>query len=187
MANEKPTGYDSGHVVVPVYHPGEGAVHNIAFPSDETPEQIHSTLLQNEYEHPSFSSPQPDASGVLENDPRFKAAAGQAWNSAGNGALNMEGGFIVGRTGGTMALPAAHGHSLQIPEFPGSPANVHTHENYRQSDPSEEDKDIAKRTHRTVYVVSRNGLYDVDPSGKVTQPYTNTSDIWDKNKKAKEK
>jgi len=120
------------------------------------------------------STAQPSADGVLEKDPCFIQAANDAWVRAGAGTRPAEAGFLVGRLGGTVPLAANNEHDLKIPELPGSPANLHTHPGGfgRKNAPSDTDIDVAKKTKRTVYVLSRDGLQAVDPGGKVTTVYS---------------
>jgi hypothetical protein len=40
------------------------------------------------------------------------------------------------------------------------------------------------KSKKTIYVVSRDGLYAIDPSGKVTRPYSAPDEIGNKKKKA---
>jgi hypothetical protein len=63
-------------------------------------------------------------------------------------------------------------------------ATVDTHNNSLDPTPSSDDIASAKNHHTNIYVVSQNGLYAIDPSGKVTQPYSSTSDLINKKKKA---
>ena len=49
MADENK--FDSGHVIVPVLHPGSGDVHTIAVPEDTSLEDLHSALSDGGYEH----------------------------------------------------------------------------------------------------------------------------------------
>jgi hypothetical protein len=43
---------------------------------------------------------------------------------------------------------------------------------------------VAKTIKKTIYVVSKDGLYAVDPAGNVTRVYNSISDVGDRKKKA---
>ena len=75
-----------------------------------------------------------------------------------------------------MPLPAVPGHSLQIPNLPGSESSLHTHPSEPGLDnkPFDADRADAIKTHRTIFVLSKSGLMAVDPGGKVTTVYDGT-------------
>ena len=58
-----------------------------------------------------------------------------------------------------------------------------THPNDRTDKPSVDDIEIAKRVHKTIFVVSRSGLWAVDPGGVVSQVFKNSDWMSQKNPK----
>ena len=168
--------FDSGrpHIVLNVAHPDSG-VHSVAVDADTPMPDLVSALSDGGYLH-DLPQSQPSADGVLEKSKPFIDAARDAWMRSGNGTKPAESGFVVGRTGGAMPLAAVPGHSLQIPNLPGSESSLHTHPSEPGLDDKPSDADVkdAIKTHRTVFVLSKSGLMAVDPAGKVTTVYDGT-------------
>jgi hypothetical protein len=173
--------YDSGkpHVVLPVVHAGTNEVHDIAIPESTPLAEVHNALLDAGYG-------QPTAEGAVENSEDFKAKARQAWEKTSNGQGQEEAGFWTGATGKSVEIPgvtqdeSGHGHQSQT-AAPSALGLAHVHNNHLQEDPSRNDIEQAKKSHKTIWVVSRGGLYSVGPSGEVTHIYSNPD--WMKQKK----
>lgn len=166
--NEK--GFDSGHVVLPIYHAASGEVHDIAVPHDIPIADLHDAL--SDYYHD-----EPTAQGAVENSPAFRQQAKAAWDKA-NGGINpnVEAGFDVGRTGqmGPIQTNWTAKGSLptdRITINSNSLGAVHTHPDKFSSEPSQPDRDAAIKAHKTVWLVSRDGLYSIDPAGKVQKVF----------------
>jgi hypothetical protein len=183
MANET---FDSKpHVVIPVLHPN-GSVDSIAVPHDTPIPDLHAALA--DYYLPDLGkSSQPTADGAVENSPAFKQRAQQAWDAAVRGVRpDIESGFEVGRTGNagpiqTQITPRGSTPQDKIQLLsPNSLGVLHTHPNTSVSSPSPGDIAAAKAAHKTVWLTSRDGLFSVDPGGKVTRIFT--SDNWMKGK-----
>lgn len=186
--------YDSGHVVIPVVHP-EGDVHNIAVPADTDVRDLHSSLTNAGYSHPAIDTPErgPSIDNILENTDAFRRQSAAAWKVVSQGMNSRaESGFNVNKDGEVGPLKTE-----VTPDMPGLPsvprdkltfypsdlAVVHTHPNGSSiPGPSENDIKAAQKMHKTVYTVSRGGLYAIDPAGKVTRVYSN-SDWMDEKKK----
>jgi len=186
MANENK--FDSGtpHVVVPVYHSGEDAIHSIAVPEDIGLGDLHSALMDGGYAPIESSTKQPTAEGAEENRPAFREAARKAWNASASGMLKQEAGFIDYKNPlfKPEQLPVQKGAEMKIDVPNDAFATAHTHPNERQQDPSVQDIDTAKKYGKPVYVVSRQGLYMVRPSdGKVIQVFKGTDWMDEKKKK----
>jgi len=103
----------------------------------------------------------------------FRKAARNAWRATWNGTARYETGFSIdenGRPGGLQSSEfATHDGLSHVRLVSRSKAlgTFHIHNNYGDSKPSELDINIAKTTHKMVYVGSRDGLYSVDPDGTV--------------------
>jgi len=190
MAENK---YDSGHVIVPVLHPDSGEVHNIAVPPDIPVADLHSALLDG------YAHPEPSREGAVELSPAFRKAAaaasqmaqmGEIKRSQNGGAIRNTGeaGFAARRDGSVSPVvfsPDQESSKGTISQevSSGDLGIFHTHDRYHQSDPSEADKNAAKKAHTTVWVASKDGLYSVDPSGQVTKVFTNPDWASSKNPK----
>jgi hypothetical protein len=174
--------YDSGHVVIPVLHP-DGGVDNIAVPADTPIPDLHAALTDYYLPDLGQQSSQPTADGAVENSPAFKQRAQQAWDAAVRGVRpDVESGFEVGRTGNAGPLQTQLTPRGSTPQdkiqlsSPNSLGVLHTHPNTSVSSPSPGDIAAAKAAHKTVWLTSRDGLFAVDPGGKVTRIFT--SDNW---------
>jgi hypothetical protein len=65
--------------------------------------------------------------------------------------------------------------------------SLHTHPKYAQDDPSDDDKELAKKTNQPTYVVSKRGLFMIRPRDqKVIQVFEGT-DWMQPDKKSNEK
>ena len=169
------------HVVLPVVHPS-GEVHDIAFPEGTPLQEVHSALL-DQYAHP-----QPDAAGAFENSSAFKQAASRAWKLIDNGKKHAESGevFVPSSNKGVHGLSVGvypdEGGKGGVPFNPpaDSPYLLHTHNNSLQGDPSKGDIENTKKWNqkrgmgRTMYMVSRDGLYSIDGTGVVTKVFSGT-------------
>lgn len=183
--------YDSGHVVLPVYHAGEGEVHNLAVPEKTALPQLHDALLDGGYhfDNPPYlganvdghGNPKkgPDLTGSIEHDPKFKAALQKVWETAAFGKNSTESGTYVGSDleRGPVATSNTEGRmSLSVPQ--DAPYTIHSHPNHAADftaggQPSDKDIATAKSTKKYVYVVSRSGLQYVGPHGEQGVVYTN--------------
>jgi len=169
------------HVVLPVVHPS-GEVHNIAFPEGTPLQEVHSALLDG------YAHPQPTAEGAFENSPAFKQAARRAWNLIDNGKKHAESGevFVPSSNKGVHGLSVGvyqdENGKGGVPFNPpaDAPYLLHTHNNSLKGEPSPGDIENTKQWNqkrgmgRTMYMVSRNGLYSIDPKGAVTQVFKGT-------------
>lgn len=174
--------FDSGHVVLPVAHP-TGEVHDIAFPADTPLAEVHNVLSD-------YHQPEPTKEGSMEHSAQFKSDAAKAWGSAASGLLKREAAYSIGRDGkaGIMTThdtPAGETPNVTMQISPSTMATLHTHPtDSRWSDkPSGNDIEVAKQSHRVVYVVSQSGLWSVDPAGKVEQVFKSPTWMSDKNPK----
>jgi hypothetical protein len=173
-----PTRFDSGspHVVINVAHPdGNGRVDSIAVPADTPVPELHAALVNSDYHIPS---PQPTADGAVENSEDFKKTARDAWGSVLDGKAKEEAGWWTGSTGRSVSSgktldEPTRGH-MSVAAPPTAIGVGHTHDNAHQEDPSQDDIDAAKKAKKTIWVVSRSGLYSVDPSGNVSHLYQNS-------------
>jgi len=176
--------------VIPVLHPS-GDVHNIAVPVDTPLSDFHDALVGHGYGDgwapyqganvDSFGNPKagPSKEGVLENDPKFKAAAQAIWDKVGEGRDSNEAGTTIDQNveRGPIVVGDQEGHMSMV-VGPEAVAQLHTHPNHFKGQaaggqPSGTDIDTAKKIGRNVYVVSKSGLQMVDKYGKVTVVYTN--------------
>jgi hypothetical protein len=108
----------------------------------------------------------------------FRKAARKAWRATWNGTARYETGFSIdenGRPGelqsSEFAFQGGLSH-LRLVSKSNALGTFHIHNNYGDPKPSELDINIAKTTHKMVYVGSRDGLYSVDPDGNVRQVFT---------------
>jgi hypothetical protein len=185
MANEK---FDAtGHVVIPVAHPG-GEVHSIAFPENTPIEDVHSALLKD-YTHPVIESQlkAPTKEGSLEYSDAFRKAARNAIN-ASRGFMGNEAGFASdaqgnpGRTQQDVGGGSQTARHIHITAPSNAQYTLHTHPRRTGGDePSPDDIQNAKNLRHTVYVASQAGLFAVDPGGSVTHVFKNED--WTKNPK----
>jgi hypothetical protein len=187
MAND----YNGATTVVPVLHKGEGTVHNIAVPAAIPMDDFHSALLDNGYHQP-----QPSPDNAIENDPNFKKTAYDMYmkTEQQNDFLPLEQGkergFVINRQGqlgpvqeGVNDPRTRNGH-LRIETDKTDIGAAHTHDSKHSDVPSPDDIAAAIKAKQTVYVVSRSGLFGVDPAGHVTRVYQSAGDLGNKKKKA---
>ena len=103
----------------------------------------------------------------------FRKAARNAWRATWNGTARYETGFSIdekGRPGELQSSEFATYDALRhvrLVSRSNALGTFHVHNNYGDPRPSELDTNIAKTTHKMVYVGSRDGLYSVDPDGNV--------------------
>ena len=164
--------FDCGHAVIPV-HVGNGQVDHIAFPIDTPIPELHSALLDH------VQSKQPSRNNILENTQSFKDSSKAAWSGVASGLVPKEAGFNVdkyGRAGTITEHSARNGEvpSVEMGVSPQAMAIVHTHPSVGgfSPRPSKNDIEVAKQTKKTVYVVGAQGLFAVDPSGVVTNVFS---------------
>jgi len=118
----------------------------------------------------------------LEQSAAFKKAAGDAWHATHNGTAHFETGFAIGKDGrpgklqSSIFAPYEAAHHLQISFSTTDIGTFHVHNKYGDPKPSPHDIQIAKTTHKMVYVSSREGLYCVDPNGNVR--HLSASETW---------
>lgn len=109
----------------------------------------------------------------------FHAKALLLWNTVRCGMAAQEAGFIVyddGSFGPMVTTNDTPGHGeIKFPALPHAAAYVHSHPNNLQDKPSAGDIQAAKKSGKFVYVISRSGLWQVAPDGKVTQIHDGTS------------
>ena len=190
----------SNHVIIPVLHSGEGTVHSIAVPSNTPLPEFHDALLDAGYHgnNPPYlgsdvtatnlPAPKPTREGVLENDPKFKAAAKAIYEASGRGRNPNEAGTYLDQNldRGPVAVSDTEGHmSLVVPS--DAKSTMHTHPSHFNGAtasplPSGTDVNTAKKLKRNVYVVSPEGLSVVEKDGKVTNVY-NGPDWMNRNNK----
>ncbi len=202
MPDENEKKYDSGvgHVVVPVLHGPSGEVHDVAVPASTPLPELHDALLDAGYHgsNPPYLGADvdvhgrpkqgPSREGVLENDPKFKAAAKAIYEASGRGRNPNEAGTYLDSNldRGPVAVSNTEGRmSLVIPSDAKETLHTHpAHFNGATASPLPSGKDIetAKKLKRSVYVVSPEGLAVVEGDGKVTSIY-NTKDWMDRNNK----
>jgi len=175
-------------VVLPIVHPN-GEVHNIAVPEDTPMEDFHSALVDSGYAHPTIESKQsqPKADNAVENSAAFREAARKAWEATTGGQDDTtEASFYVDKNGNPGPLtkqvsPAGGVDKVTIKTTADSMGVVHTHPNQRIQGPSDADIANAKKFKKTMWVVTRSGLYAVDPGGKTTKVFDRSN--WMKEKK----
>jgi hypothetical protein len=172
-------------------HRGESAVHDVEVPTNLKMSDLHDALLDSDYH-----TPQPTADGAVENSPTFKKAASDLYarttaNKETGVNQGREWGYVVGSNGeigktisGYNDPNSLNGH-LHFEVGKNDMGTVHTHDMYHQSDPSTDDIDAAKKAKKTIWVVSRDGIWAVDPGGSKTRVYSSPGDMANKNKKAK--
>jgi len=181
-----PDKFDSGHVVLPVVHPD--GLHDIAVPKDTMLDDLHSSLMDSDY-HLSIPAPKsPTAEGSIEHSESFRKTAFDAWQMADLGRKSGEAGTYLDAGGkpGKLAWndsPRGERGSVKITEPTDAMGSIHTHPNDRIDKPSDDDREIAKRVKKTIFVVSRSGLWSVDPIGVVTQVFQGPG--WMEKKKKK--
>lgn len=200
MPNETENKFEAKPVVIPVYHSGDDAIHNIAVPAETPLPELHDALVTAGYHSgwapyqgasvDSFGHPKagPSKAGVLENDPKFKAAARAIYDASGRGRNPNEAGTYVDANldRGPIAVSNTEGKmSLTVP--PDAKSTLHTHPLHFNGAtasplPSGTDVDTAKKLKRSVYVVSPEGLSVVEGDGKVTNIYNDSGWIQRDNK-----
>jgi len=177
----------SGAAVVPVLDPKSKTIHNVAVPSDTDLGVLHDALVNSDYAHAAFdnySGEQPTEEGSVEHSPAFKQAVGKMWEETNLGMSDEEGRAVVDDKGNVKVLAPLQGHDGPMPVFRNTTATIHTHPSVNgvDSKPSQNDIKAAKETGRTFYVASRNGLFAIDPGGKVTQVFNRFDWFQDKKK-----
>jgi hypothetical protein len=190
MPNENP--YEAKHVIVPVYHSGDDAIHNIAVPAETPLPELHDALVTAGYHSgwapyqgasvDSFGRPKagPSKAGVVENTEKFKAAARAIYEASGRGRNPNEAGTYLDANldRGPVAVSNTEGHmTLSVPA--DAKSTLHTHPSHFNGAtasplPSGTDVDTAKKLKRSVYVVSPEGLSVVEGDGKVTNIYNDS-------------
>lgn len=110
----------------------------------------------------------------------------------GNGRVRGEAGFFVDKDGSTTKLQKStnrndgSGHLELNPPAGTSPRiAVHSHADSSGDRPSPQDIQSAKDKKMTIHILSKSGLWAVDPSGKVTRPYDSTADAFSRKKMVK--
>jgi hypothetical protein len=183
--------YDSGHVVIPVLNPS-GDIHNIAVPEDTSMADLHDSLVDSGYAHPALDQQlgqqQPTKDGAIEYSPAFKKLAANMWDRSGRGVQQTEVGTYIdksGNAGNVTEHPTGSDPNANVKvNVPNDAVGViHTHPNHSGDRPSPADVQAAKDNKKTVYVTSRTGLWATDPSGKITQIFSNPLWMRDKNPK----
>jgi hypothetical protein len=189
MPNENT--FEAKHVIVPVYHSGDDAIHNIAVPAETPLPELHDALVAGGYHSgwapyqganvDSFGRPKagPSKAGVVENSEKFKAAAKAIYEASGRGRNPNEAGTYIDANldRGPVAVSNTEGKmSLTVPS--DATSTLHTHPSHFNGAtasplPSGTDVDTAKKLKRSVYVVSPEGLSVVEGDGKVTNIYNN--------------
>lgn len=134
--------FEAKHVIVPVYHSGDDAIHNIAVPADVPVSDLHKSLVDAGYGNApsdvlpdsrpsgasrdwspyqgagvdSFGRPKagPSKQGVVENSPAFKQAAKDVWKAAGYGLKPTESGTYLDKdqTRGPIVSSDTEGHMV---------------------------------------------------------------------------
>jgi hypothetical protein len=190
--DENKYGSGVGHVVLDVLHGPSNEVHSVAVPESTPLPELHDALVTAGYHAgwapyqgagvDSFGRPKagPSKSGVLENDPKFKAAAKAIYDASGRGRNPNEAGTYLDANldRGPIAVSNTEGHmSLSVPSDASS--TLHTHPSHFNGAtasplPSGTDVDTAKKLKRSVYVVSPEGLSVVEGDGKVTNIYNDS-------------
>ena len=81
--------------------------------------------------------------------------------------------------------PSGETPNVSMQVSPDKYATLHAHPSTHgwSDQPSANDVEIANKSHRVVYVVSRSGLWSVDPAGKVEQVFESPTWMTDKNPK----
>lgn len=162
-------------VVVPVFHPESGEVHQIEFPHDLPIHEAHSAL--EDY----YTESKPSQEGTVEYSPEFISQVSKAWDAAarGNNPL-VEAGFSVGKDGKASPLEINRAAYGQIPTDKIHTTSdalgvVHTHPDARAgsvSNPaSPQDIEAAKKFKKHVWIVDLNGLHDITPDGQLVNIY----------------
>lgn len=164
--------FDSGHVIIPVVHP-DGDIHAIAVPEGTDLSDLHDALTESGYIHPNA----PTKEGTLEYSPAFRKTAQAAMNRMHlTGTLGNIGEVATYFDANGNPGPLTHSddqiatvtHKVPI----DAPYLMHTHPDRKSGRPSQQDIDNAKNLHKTSYVVSKDGLQAIDPSGQVTQVFS---------------
>jgi hypothetical protein len=181
MANENK--WDSGHVVIPVYHSDSDSIHSIAVPESTPLEDLHSVLLKDGgYEHPGLSANQsgPTEEGTLEESPEFQAATRHIWDSMAHGVKKGESAFYINRNkdvkyeGEQFEDSASGGKQMHINVPADTFAINHIHPNVGQPQLSPKDIETSRHLKMPVYAVSKDGLWTVDGDGKPFQVFKGT-------------
>jgi len=114
----------------------------------------------------------------LVNSVAFRRAARNAWRATWNGTAQYETGFSIDENGRPGVLQSSEfapreglSHVTLISKS-NALGTFHIHNNYGDPRPSELDINIAKMTHKMVYVGSRDGLYSVGPDGNVRHVFS---------------
>ena len=111
---------------------------------------------------------------MLENDPKFKAAAKAIWEKARKGRDQNETGNYIqpDLSSGEVQVSKQDGKAtIRVPR--SAIALIHTHPAWGGGQPSGPDIDSAKAFGKNIYVVSKSGLQVADKYGKVTNVYNN--------------
>lgn len=170
-----------------VLHPN-GSVVQREYPLTAPLADVHADLSSLYHpDDPLSKASQPTAEGAIENSESFQSQANAAWNAVNRGLNNSaESGFSVDRKGRTGPLKTKITPPGKIPQDdisfnPDDLGVFHTHPDSTSRAPSQNDITAAKQIRKTIWVGSSNGLYSIDPGGKVTQVF-NKAD-WMKSKK----
>lgn len=173
------------HPIIPIYHVGDDEAHQLQVPMETPVADLHSALIASGYHGPNEE-------GALENSEVFKKAASSLYANAQSNERMQRGGSEYGKTVSKTGAPGKmeemkdlpdKGHLVQ--EIKSSDIGaMHTHDKWHQPDPSTGDVAAAKKAHKTIWVVSREGLYAVDPGGQITRLYNSADDLANKKKKA---
>ena len=172
--------FDSGHAIIPVAHPS-GEVHNIAVPDGTDMGDFHAALGEAGYHH---DLPEPKKEGALEYSPEFKQTAKRIWSRVTNGKAEGEAGTYFtaeGKSGDVQQSPGGYELSVKAPK--SAPYVIHTHPDKGTDKPSPPDVASAKKYNKTIYVVSRSGLWSAEPDGNFQRVFK--SPTWYEDKEPK--
>lgn len=128
----------------------------------------------------------------VQERPDVQRCADAAMVEVEPGQANYEVGTVFDKNGKPIHFDTGAGDlrqpdqssGMRIHINPTEFADANVHNQYGQPGPSPADVDVAKRSHKRLYVLSEGGLFAVDPAGNVTHPYTNVNDATSKKKKA---
>lgn len=189
----RPAKFDSGRAVV--VHPPADSRAIISTEGTPSPELDDAPTEEHTVPALETATRQPNAEGALENDSAFKKSAARAWAATSYGKVAEERGFIVSNRSKighkTRAeISAATGGAMPI-EIPSDAfASFHTHPDGHSLSPnlmpkpSPPDVAVAKENRLNLYVLSREGLYLVEPDGTLHKIYDTPADVADPKKKA---
>jgi hypothetical protein len=191
-----PGKFDSGRVTLTTFRPCE-ELNSVSAPTDTSLSEPRAALVDK---YPpaiiEVKQAQPTAEGALENSREFREAARKAWSAVSFGQLPQEAGFLVSPNG--RSSPVELGREVgpyetvgktvfRIPPG-GAFATLHSHprktltRNWEQ-EPSANDKAVAIRNRKNVYVTTSEGLFLVEPDGNVVHVFHSAT--WMTDKKAK--